>query len=260
MNIERYRLFFEDIYKKYNDLKYLGTDPIIYYYKSSGNREYTSFIASLFTYGKVSLIQRFLNNFFKQYGFNPVKIKKTSLYYRFQKPEDIILLNNFLINIYEKYENLENYFFSKSDDLETAFLDFYIDVKKFGEKYNAGQGFYFLFPNPIKSGAKRFRMFFRWMIRKDNVDPGIWSNFEKSKLIFPIDTHIIKFSYNNGIIKSKSNSYLNSRKITSFFAQINPQDPVKYDFSITRLGMLLNCNYIKTEQCKQCVNFENCPF
>jgi uncharacterized protein (TIGR02757 family) len=260
MQIEKYRLFFEEIYQNYNHKKFLDTDPITYFYKSTGNKEFSAFIASLFAYGKVKLINRFLNDLFNSCMYLPNKIDDTELYYRFQKSEDIILLINFLSEIYEKYVNLENYFLEKSVNLEDAFVMFYEDVKNFGKRYNAGRGFYFLFPNPLKSGAKRFRMFFRWMIRNDNVDPGLWKNYKPKELIFPIDTHVIKFSYNNGIIKSKSNTYKNALKITEFFKCINQQDPVKYDFSLTRLGMLINCKYVKTQNCKNCVHIKKCPF
>ena len=260
MNMERYRSFFEEIYHKYNNLDFVDTDPIVFYYNSPGNKEFTAFIASLFAYGKVSLIQKFLSSFFSDIGYQPVGIEKTSLYYRFQKPNDIVMLNNYLFEIYEKFGSLENYFLNFSDNLEEAFFKFYESVKDFGSKYNAGQGFYFLFSNSLKSGAKRFCMFFRWMVRDDDVDPGIWKRFSPTELIFPIDTHIIRFSHRQGIIKSQSNTYKNSIKITEFFRQINPQDPVKYDFSITRLGMLHFCEYIKTDKCLVCPHHENCPF
>ncbi len=66
--------------------------------------------------------------------------------------------------------------------------------------------FSFLMPNPETSGAKRLRMFLRWMIRADDVDLGLWDSFSTSELKMPIDTHILRFAKNNGVITNDSAS------------------------------------------------------
>ena len=51
----------------------------------------------------------------------------------------------------------------------------------------------YLLPSPQKNSAcKRLNLYLRWMIRKDNVDPGGWSKIPVSKLIIPLDTHMFK--------------------------------------------------------------------
>jgi uncharacterized protein (TIGR02757 family) len=78
------------------------------------------------------------------------------------------------------------------------------------------------------------------MIRKDFPDLGIYDFFEPKILVYPIDTHILNFAYKNQIIKSKISSRKNALIITNYFCQFDPNDPVKYDFYITRELMLKN--------------------
>jgi uncharacterized protein (TIGR02757 family) len=259
--ISVYRSFFDYLYNFYNHSSYINSDPLEYFYLSEGNKEYSSFIASIFSYGRVEQIKKFLLSLFNFYGEYPVnKNFNTNLYYRFQTTKDIEIFIKFLSLLYSRYGSVENTFISLSEDLEDALIKFIYLAHDFGNKNDAGKGYFFLFPNPKKSASKRMRMFLRWMIRKDEIDPGVWNFFETKYLYYPLDTHIIRFSFNNNIIKSKTNSYSNMQKTTNFFKQINEEDPVKYDFAISRLGMLLFCQYKKIKECRNCIHYERCIF
>ncbi|MEF3255314.1 MAG: TIGR02757 family protein [Deferribacterales bacterium] len=254
--------FLEDCYLKYNRVSYIATDPIFFPAYYDGNKEFISFISAIFSYGKVSLIQRFLEDFFSKYGTNPIIRGEISanIYYRFQKSGDIYLLWRFLKKVYDEYGSINNYFLYKSDNIDNGLREFILDARVFGSLHNAGNGYFQLFPNPDSSGLKRFRMFLRWMIRKDDVDFGIWRGYSPKDLLYPIDTHILRFAKAFGIIKNEVNSNKNSKVISEFFSSINPQDPVKYDFTITRLGMLSNCSFVKNNNCLGCSHLSKCPF
>lgn len=254
--------FFEKIYKKYSAESYLGTDPIIFPKTYKGDTEYIAFISSLFAYGQVRLIQNFLTNFFELYG-TEVKSKlreKQNIYYRFQTSKDIYLLIKFLHKIYRDYGSIEGCFLSLSDDIEESLEHFLLLAKNFGEEHNAGVGYFFLFPTYGKSGLKRMRMFLRWMVRDTDVDFGLWKKFHKSKLIYPLDTHILKFSKKLKIIDSEVGSFKNSLAITAFFRSIAPDDPLKYDFPITRLGIVNKCLILDPNKCINCEFSNLCPF
>lgn len=259
-----YRSFLDYIYEYYSKSEYLETDPLEFYYLSKGNKEYSAFVASVFAYGRVNLIRKFLASFFEHYGENPpTSIISSELYYRFQKNYDIECFMQYMCNIYTKYETMADFFLSFSNNPEVALVNFCQDAHNFGNSINAGKGYYFLFPNPLKSSAKRMRMFLRWMIRKDNIDPGIWSGFNSSDIFYPLDTHIIRFAFSNNIISSQVNSYKNTQIVTQYFKLINNEDPVKYDFSLSRLGIVLNCQYVKDKgftPCITCMHENHCPF
>ncbi len=80
-------------------------------------------------------------------------------------------------------------------------------------------------------------LFLRWMVRKDKVDPGGWEKVPLSKLIVPLDTHMHKISLALGLTIQKQANMRTALEITSGFKQYVPDDPVKYDFVLTRLGI-----------------------
>ena len=87
------------------------------------------------------------------------------------------------------------------------------------------------------SGFKKLNLFLRWFIRKDDVDLGLWKGISPSQLIMPVDIHIHNFGYYFGFTNRKQTDMKTALEITSVFRQINPEDPVKYDFSVTRGSM-----------------------
>jgi uncharacterized protein (TIGR02757 family) len=83
---------------------------------------------------------------------------------------------------------------------------------------------------------KRWNMFLRWMVRKDEIDFGIWKNVKKSDLIIPLDTHTFNVSRKLGLIERKSADLKSAILLTEKLKEFDPLDPVKYDFAIYRLG------------------------
>jgi uncharacterized protein (TIGR02757 family) len=75
------------------------------------------------------------------------------------------------------------------------------------------------------------------MVRSDDVDPGGWENVPVSKLIVPVDTHMHKICHLLGLTARKHADMRAATEITKAFRTIAPADPVRYDFSITRLGI-----------------------
>ena len=77
----------------------------------------------------------------------------------------------------------------------------------------------------------------RWLVRTDAVDPGCWDCVPKNKLLVPLDTHMFRIAKELGLC-SRSSANLNAvLEITRAFAAFAPDDPVKYDFALTRFGI-----------------------
>lgn len=87
------------------------------------------------------------------------------------------------------------------------------------------------------SACKRINLFLKWMIRKDDVDPGCWSKIPASKLIVPLDTHMYKIGKAFSFTARKQANLKTAEEISSAFAKICPEDPTKYDFALTRFGI-----------------------
>ncbi|OFW52907.1 MAG: TIGR02757 family protein, partial [Actinobacteria bacterium RBG_13_35_12] len=95
-----------------------------------------------------------------------------------------------------------------------------------------------LVPSPIGGSAfKRLNLYLRWMVRRDNVDPGGWIGVSSSKLIIPLDTHMYRISLKLGFTERKQADIRTAMEITSALKKFDRDDPVKYDFALTRLGM-----------------------
>ena len=92
------------------------------------------------------------------------------------------------------------------------------------------------------SACKRLNLYFRWMIRKDRIDPGGWP-VSPSILMVPLDTHMHRFALSHGLTARKAADMKTAIEITDGFRRFNPKDPVKYDFALTRLGILKTAGY-----------------
>lgn len=95
-----------------------------------------------------------------------------------------------------------------------------------------------LLPNPNKGSAcKRLNMFLRWVVRKDDVDFGIWSEVPTSMLLIPLDVHVSKLSRELGLTQRKQDDWLTAQEITNNLSKFDPNDPSKYDFAIFGMGI-----------------------
>jgi uncharacterized protein (TIGR02757 family) len=95
-----------------------------------------------------------------------------------------------------------------------------------------------LFPSPEDGSAcKRPFLFLRWMARKDDVDPGVWARGLEPLLIVPLDTHMERAGRSLGLLERKGNGIKAAVELTESFKSLNPEDPVKYDFALTRPGI-----------------------
>jgi uncharacterized protein (TIGR02757 family) len=131
---------------------------------------------------------------------------------------------------------------------------------------------YFLTAPEDGSSCKRWCMLLRWMIRKDQVDLGLWRKesgllaqnsieVRESELFMPLDTHTGRISQYLGITTKKSLNWRTTLEVTEFFRSVDPDDPVKYDFALSRLGILDLCQKrFKTEICGECKLLSVCHF
>lgn len=95
-----------------------------------------------------------------------------------------------------------------------------------------------LLPDPLDgSAAKRTFLYLRWMIRRDAVDPGPWTKGEPSRLVVPLDTHMAAACRRLGILRRATVDLKAAREVTAYFRGIEPSDPVRFDFSLTRPGI-----------------------
>ena len=226
----------KDFYKVNND----NPDPILI--AKQYKEEKISLICSLFAYGKASLIVKFLQKIdFNILNESDSEIKKyfQNFKYRFQTSEDIA---QFFITL-KRIDNLEELFLKgyKKNNFVIDGIDAILEEFQKVNNFNS-HGYKFLisnrFPNKTKgiSPYKRWNMFLRWMVRKDEIDFGLWRKIETKNLIIPLDTHTFNVSKKLGLLHRKTYDLESAILLTNKLKEFDPNDPVKYDFAIYRMG------------------------
>ncbi|NDY41493.1 TIGR02757 family protein [Dissulfurirhabdus thermomarina] len=94
-----------------------------------------------------------------------------------------------------------------------------------------------LLPDPAKgSASKRLHLYLRWMVRRDDVDPGGWA-VAPSLLLVPLDTHLHRMVRGLGFTRRPRPDLKAVLEVTAAFRRIRTDDPVRYDFALTRPGI-----------------------
>ena len=224
------------------ELSYEKPDPLLI--ASKYQDESIALICALFAYGNAGLIVKFLESLdfsLLDESERNIKAALTKHYYRFQKSEDVIALFIALKRL-KKIDSIENIFY-KGYKKEHNILDglwHFIDTLRSVYSYKT-QGYNFLIGSvPKKANSagtyKRYMMYLRWMVRKDELDMGLWSKIDTKDLLMPLDTHTFKMSQKLGLLKRKSYDMKAVLELTDRFRQWDKNDPVKYDFALYRLG------------------------
>jgi hypothetical protein len=78
-------------------------------------------------------------------------------------------------------------------------------------------------------------LFFRWFVRRDDVDPGGWRGISPAKLIVPLDTHMLRLGRALGFTERAAADLQAALEVTRALRTVAPEDPVRYDFALTRL-------------------------
>lgn len=243
----------ENIYNKYNKREFIHPDPLefIYNYTTSSDREITGLIAASLAYGKVAQILKSVKKVLNKMNPSPfLFLKNTSnsqigkafstFKHRFTTGDD---LSNFLIelkNMLNTYGSVGKYFESIHKKENPNILPL---LCEFTSNFSSARS---LIPDAAKGSAcKRLNLFLRWMVRRDEVDPGGWNAISPAKLIVPLDTHMHRIALSFSLTKRKNANIETALEITKAFAQFSPRDPVKYDFALTRFGIRDELKHIR---------------
>lgn len=240
----------EELYRKYNKREFVSPDPLqfLYEYPDPADREIVGLIAASLAYGRVAQILVSVKKILDPMGQSPKKfILENSerefrnifkdFKHRFTTGSHKVDLLLGIKTCIEEYGSLEKCFTSGYSEKDANIIP---ALEKFAKKLTR---FYdtptaYLFPAPSKGSAcKRPMLFLRWMVRNDEVDPGGWHHIPASKLLIPLDTHMHKISRKSGLTKRNNADLKCVVEITEVFANINREDPVKYDFALTRFGI-----------------------
>lgn len=246
-----------DFHYKAFDKSLISPDPLqfLHLFKDEKNIEAMGFVASVFAYGNVTQIINTLNRFVqlsnnKPYAFimnyRRTDLRGGTLVHRFYSSKDVSDFFVLMSKAYKDYGSLRKLFLSIYNPAEinlkgaiSGFSNYFIEnYKKMNDKKELSIGSKFMFPLPKKGSAcKRMNLFLRWMVRKDELDFGLWKEIPANKLVIPVDTHIARISRSLKLTARKNASWKMAEEITEKLKKFDPLDPVKYDFAICHIGM-----------------------
>lgn len=204
--------------------------------------EHHALTCALFAYGSAKAIVAFLSSLdvdLNNIEEAALRQRLEGKYYRFQNTEDIVQWFLTLAAL------------KKSGGAEAVFMRGYSNGLL--EGVNAlittlydlnpyrSQGYEFLIGKPISSVAKasamkRWMMYLRWMVRRDELDMGLWRGINRSDLIMPLDTHTFNVSRRLGLLERKQCDMRAALELTETLKSFDPNDPLKYDFALYRIG------------------------
>ncbi len=242
-------------YKKF-DYSQIYPDPLIFPHKFSkeSDIEISSFISSIFAYGNITQILNSLEKIHDLIGNSPTEFFSNYdekqyidffkiFKHRFFTGSDVEQLFRILSYILEEYESIKHlfllYYFDQDKNIKNSLSFFSKNLLEISDRVGkTTKGIKFMFPNPFSGSAcKRMNLFLRWMVRKDELDFGIWKAIKKNQLLIPVDTHVAKICRNLGLTKRKNISWQMAEEITEALKKYDKKDPIKYDFAICHIGI-----------------------
>jgi uncharacterized protein (TIGR02757 family) len=239
----------EALYTAYNRRRFVHPDPLefLYSYEDLKDREIVALIASSLAYGKVGQILKSVSTILLRMETSPFDFLCSSSFrelyttfddfkHRFTPGADISLLLCSAKTMIRKYGSLHRCFMvGYQDRHETILPALSAFVKVLRRDSCCWSGF---LPSPERGSAcKRLNLFLRWLVRKDEVDPGGWAGIPPSKLVVPLDTHMHRIGLTLRLTKRKQADLRTAVEITHAFKSVSPEDPVRYDFALTRFGI-----------------------
>jgi uncharacterized protein (TIGR02757 family) len=236
----------------------LDSDPLVFAHQFTdpADREVVAFLAAALAFGRVASIQASVARVLEAMGPNPAKFldawderpipSLSRFVHRWVTGKDVEDFLRMVKRARRAHGSL-GALFAKGD---AATPDFVAALSSFHRnlflllcppRSVLSRGLRFLLPSPAGGSAcKRSHLFLRWMIRTEGFDLGLWrgGRFTPARLLLPMDVHVHRISRRIGLTRRKTADLAASREATAWLRRLSPEDPVAYDWPLSRLGIL----------------------
>ena len=244
--------FLDEKVIQYNNPSFIESDPIQIPHQFSVKEdiEIAAFLTATISWGNRKMIINNAQRLMDLMGNSPYDfvmeskpLNNIKFVHRTFNAIDLQCFITGLRNIYKNHHGLETIFskYSEKDNIQSSIhhfkkLFFEIEHPDRTQKHIS---------DPYKgSAAKRINMFLRWMVRNDNtgVDFGLWNTISPSILSCPLDVHSGKIARKLGLLDRKQNDAKALLELDKKLREMDPNDPVKYDFALFGLGVFEKFN------------------
>lgn len=259
------RLRLDELYERYHDRRWLGPDPlaVVRRYDDPADIEVAGLVAASLALGTATAITNAVEDVLEVFGDHPARglaamdeqALRDALHdfrYRFFDADDLVSFLSAARNLRERYGSLERAFLAVDDPADD---DYASTASRFvrslaNESGRPDPWRSNLFPDPARgSASKRVFLYLRWMVRRDAVDPGPWRGADRRRLVVPLDTHMAAACRRLGLLSRQTTDLKAAREALAAFRVIRPDDPVRYDFCMTRPGIHPD---LDVDQCFAC--------
>jgi len=240
---------FEEYYRAWNRREFVHPDPLefVLRFQDPADQEVAGLIASGLAYGRVGSILKSLEKVFNVLSHPSADLQSmgrkdllealVSFRHRWTTGEELAHFLGGIAVLRDEYGSLENCFLQGNREGDQDFIP---ALTGFVAKLRSASGrrdSSLLACPSLGSACKRMFLYLRWMVRRDEVDPGPWLKASAAQLIVPMDVHMHRVSFQLGLTSRKQADLKSALEVTGFFRELEPGDPVKYDFALTRPGI-----------------------
>jgi uncharacterized protein (TIGR02757 family) len=243
--------FLVSLYDRYNNPSWIHPDPLalVLEYPDPADMETAGIICAALALGTVKAIMTACRSVLDVLGPQPASglaaLDDGNLYarlggfkYRFFGAEDLGAFLGGVRRLRQSYGSLEAAFVSVMDSRDVDYASAASRFVRLLASTSPGPWKSNLFPDPERgSAAKRVFLYLRWMVRRDAVDPGPWTRVSPTGLVIPLDTHMAAACRRLGLLGRTQTDLRAAREATAAFRAMLPEDPVRYDFCLTRPGI-----------------------
>jgi len=251
-------------------------DPIelVRPYARGEDREVAGFIASAPAFGNVTAVMASVQAALALLGTSPATFVRAfdpdrdgkafaSFVHRWTRGRDLVGLVWVLHQMLEQSGSIEQFFVKGDDpaaaDVTTGLESFSrramaLDLTRvYGRRPPGRTDVPYFFSRPSSGGAcKRLNLYLRWMVRRDQVDLGVWTRVAPARLIVPLDTHVTRLGQCLRLTRYRGPGWRMAADITARLRALDPSDPVRFDFSLCHVGMMGNCGFATKQGDSQC--------
>jgi uncharacterized protein (TIGR02757 family) len=251
-------------------------DPvhIVRRYVSREDREIVGFCAAALAFGRVASVLQSVEALLRVMGPHPAAFVRgfdpavqgpplAPLVHRWIRGRDLVALLLILQRMLREDGSIEAFFLAGDDpaapDVHAALDSFSTRAlatdlgAAYGRRRPARAGVAYFFPRPSAGSAcKRLNLFLRWMVRKDAIDMAVWTRLSPSRLVVPLDTHVIRLGRCLRLTRYTSPGWKMAAEITASLREMDAADPVRFDFSLCHVGMMNACGFGKPQRDTQC--------
>jgi uncharacterized protein (TIGR02757 family) len=268
----------EQLYQEAALRERVARDPVElpHRYHRREDVELVALLCASLAYGRVEGFKPRLESLLAKMGDSPARLAMTmtptqaaellhGFIYRFNVATDVAILLSGAGRLLAEEGTLEGPLaraWQKTGDLHSALSAFTQALRKGSwAQLRPERGLDHLVPSPLGPGAaKRLNLFLRWMVRgPDEVDFGLWKQLPSSALVIPLDTHVHRMARHLGLTRRNELSWKTALEVTRGLAQIDPNDPVRFDFALCHFGMSGRCPLaLSATHCADCALLEVC--